>query len=369
MNSDFMTAKATTCSSAEFIKKNDSFTERNVLEVMKEKKNVTAKSNCDFTSVAANKVVAKNTVFDTGGPVATCNDNFSSCSDDNLPELVPYEEKLGRCQLRSLDDIGIDDMTDVEAEQEDSAVKVRQYPQLIELPAKVANNGCGRGSPVIYSRDSAPDWYKQKVSKITPLARVLEKIAEDGLADRLAKIHPTEWKNSMFDEMLKPAEDAMRDLISESLGEDACFDVPDGQPFRLNLLRQVARLVSDDDEQGVAPNEGVQSFAHTAAPMSGLWPFKKNGKDLKYNPSKDIQLWARNYSTLEDPPAEWVDEIDRMFEKEVSNGWVREMKEGEQMECQGILGVVFEGYRECSQPCIGNVPRNMAQANMYAVRS
>jgi hypothetical protein len=235
----------------------------------------------------------------------------------------------------------------------EEVITCKQYPQLATLPHRKICDGAGRASPVIYDASKAPKWFQDQVDLVRPLAQVLENIATPDVVQRIMAMDEKTWSDELFDELLQPAEEFLKTWLPTVTGQQADLSVPDGQPFRLNLLRQLSQLTHDEDPDGLVSEDGCTSHINAKVPFSGIWPAKKRG-DLKFDPSRSKSCWGTNYVSMDRPDPTWVSEIDRLMEKEIQMGWVQELLPEEESDAvQGVLGVVDEGFRKCSEPCEG----------------
>lgn len=263
-------------------------------------------------------------------------------TNNNIQNSASNESTLSEDSSEEGSDAG--DKTDLE-----DVITIPQYPQLVQVPTRHACDGCGRGSPVLFTPSSAPSSFMERVHIARPLARALEEVGVT-IQDKLRTTPPSSWDDNMFENLLQPVEDCWADLVREHLHEEPDLSVPVGQNFRLGLIHQMARMFRDDDIAGVDPPTGVVSYVNKKVPFTGIWPRKKKG-DAKFDADRPVELWDHNFVSMDNPPPEWLPEIHRLMEKEFKNNWVEEVHDDSDYTAMGVLGVVFEGYRPCTGPC------------------
>ena len=83
--------------------------------------------------------------------------------------------------------------------------------------------------------------------------------------------------------------------------------------------------------------------------IHGTQPLKKNSKDKKYSSQfaerTTFEQWSENYKSMDEAEEDYVAEINRIMNAEIEAGWVEREPEDCPNLANGVLGVVFEGWR------------------------
>ena len=129
-------------------------------------------------------------------------------------------------------------------------------------------------------------------------------------------------------EVMTATEDAFRSFFSDV---DISFDIPEGQPFRLEALRRLA-LMMDDPDADLIPHliSGVDLGVTSLIPSSHTWPEKIPQLVSTHDP--DFQVFSENWHSAE------ADEntLKTLIQKEIEDGFVREI--GSLEQAKNIFG-------------------------------
>ena len=107
---------------------------------------------------------------------------------------------------------------------------------------------------------------------------------------------------------------------------DISFDIPEGQPFRLNALRRLA-LIMDDPDADLIPHliAGVDLGVTSLIPSSHTWP-AKNPQSMDTTQEPDFQVFSENWHSAETDAST----LQNLIQKEIEDGFVQEIGSLEQ---------------------------------------
>lgn len=274
------------------------------------------------------------------------------------PEIV--DDVGNELDVFSCSSDGEDDLDEKAVVDCESAVTVKQFPQEIEGIV----DGCGRGSPVIVS-DKTPAEYRKRGEDAAIFVSQLKMEAEK-LQDVLIQVRPDQWTDELFEPHMEALMGAFDRCTKKILDEAADFGIAADQPYRLGVIDQLCRILKDDDIGGVADASGAKAYERATVPLTGIWPLKKNSKDKKYSSQfaerTTFEQWSENYKSMDEAEEDYVAEINRIMNAEIEAGWVEREPEDCPNLANGVLGVVFEGWRckpedncegKCGKKCEG----------------
>lgn len=231
---------------------------------------------------------------------------------------VSIEEELSSLESMS---------SDSSSESDGGETDIVSIPQIIQCPTRHPADGCGRQSPVFF--DKSFPAYEGYIKKCEPLKGVARMVTQAG--EQLGKcIENGESINSSLIGRFLPQ-------VLNVLGGKYDLSVEEGQPFRLELIRELLIECEDEDVGGVPERGGVSVLFKKEVPKTGLWPSRT---DKKYDAQRELVLWDNNYVSCE----ENLDLVQKMVEEEIAQGWVKQVKK-EEVGAQGILGFIQEGKR------------------------
>ena len=136
-------------------------------------------------------------------------------------------------------------------------------------------------------------------------------------------IHQGDSSFPFSHEVMTATEDAFRSFFSDV---DISFDIPEGQPFRLNALRRLA-LIMDDPDADLIPHliSGVDLGVTSPIPSSHTWP-AKNPQSMDTPQDPDFQVFSENWHSAETDEST----LQNLIQKEIEDGFVQEIGSLEQ---------------------------------------
>ena len=220
-----------------------------------------------------------------------------------------------------------------------------EVPQRVSRPdGKAVADGAGRCSRLFHISDSdgIDKWGDRLFSSLAQVA------SEGGLQEEAAK--GPDGLSAATAKLVDKAVAACVSVCDDALGYVPNTCIEEGQPFRLDLLEAVAKMLGDPDLPIIQwAKEGVDIASEAAVTPCGLWPLREDaGVQASTAVDHSYELWDGNYKSME----ELEDRADVELQKDLDEGWTVELQEDEhdKIVAQGILGAVDEGLRANGEP-------------------
>lgn len=229
------------------------------------------------------------------------------------------------------------------------------FPQVISVGGtRIANDGAGRCSPVVFDRDMAPTDYLDRAARVGPLASVLQQVVQQHILPQMNATNPAEWHNGMFDPYLEQCDTALSEVLGEAPRR---WSAEQGMPFRLDLVDKLSALLQDEDHTIVEEmRRGVNAHCtpgDTTVPPIVLWPLKESLGEDKFTPRESDEqgeIWQDNYSSLEDADEFLLEMIRADFNKQLQKQFI-EKSTVEEISLMGVMGCIVERLDSDGKPC------------------
>ena len=232
--------------------------------------------------------------------------------------------------------------------------------------------------------NSTADHSNARASPVTPLARKLlsyihEKQLGEGIVAHLTQAQPT---HPIADHHQFQLVQIARDHLHPQCSNKHCTRVAEGQPFRLQVLGELASATQDPDaalRQTLA--QGVPTGIFDSVASSVQWPQRQS--DLPCDAPDDVTLLrcSGNWTRAESNP----ETLEALLRNEIEQGWVKEftgsLEEAKQPWPQrtaiGKLNLVFAEGKEprlvldssvCNANQLRSIPEHVALPSSLDVR-